>query len=217
MKAAIWSAFLLSSVAFASFATSFNTVDPGTFDPKDTDLVAARWIHGIGCPTDQKVSNGSTFTDPACPTGDKGDRDNSGLLLVKTGPTANNAAAGADLKTVRGMTLTELGYDIRAGSHCGGGAPRFNVVTEDNVTHFVGCSSGTVTASSPGWKRLRWTDFSAIGNKAFPPIAPTSTVRSISIIFDEGQDTPDAPPSPAGSGSAIIDNVDVNGKLVGER
>ena len=80
------------------------------------------------------------------------------------------------------------------------------------MTHFVGCSSGTPTASSPGWKRLRWTDFSAAGNKAFPPIAATSTVRSISIIFDEGQDT-----APDFSGSAIIDNVDVNGKLVGER
>src|SRR5438874_10909533 len=109
MKAAIWSAFLLSSVAFGSFASNFNTVDPGVFDPKDTDLVAARWINGIGCPTDQKVTfDGSKtvpFTDPACPTGDKGDRENAGLLLVKTGPTANVAAAGADLKTVRGITL----------------------------------------------------------------------------------------------------------------
>src|SRR5947209_9272301 len=137
MKAAIWSAFLLSSVAFGSFASNFNTVDPGTFDPKDTDLVAARWIHGIGCPTDQKTSNGSTFTDPACPTGDKGDRDNSGLLLVKTGPTANNAAGGADLKSVRGITLTELGYDIRTGSHCGGGAPPVNRVPPDKLTQFL--------------------------------------------------------------------------------
>ena len=214
MKAAVCSAFLLSSVAFGSFANNFNTVDPGTFDPKDTDLVAARWIHGIGCPTDQKIStDGKTtkpFTDPACLTGDKGDRENAGLLLVKTGPTANFAAAGADLKTVRGMKLTELGYDIRAGSHCGGGAPRFNVVTEDGVTHFVGCSSGTVTTSSAGWRRLRWVPSNPA--QAFPPIAPTSTVRSISIIFDEGQDTPGD-----GSGSAIIDNVDVNGTLVGER
>jgi len=214
MKAAIWSAFLLSSVAFGSFASNFNTVDPGTFDPKDTDLVAARWIHGIGCPTDQKItpdgSKTTPFSDPACPTGDKGDRDNSGLLLVKTGPTANVAAAGADLKSVRGIKLTELGYDIRTGSHCGGGAPRFNVVTEDNVTHFVGCSSGTVTTSSAGWRRLRWVPSNPA--QAFPPIAPTSTVRSISIIFDEGQDTPGD-----GSGSAIIDNVDVNGTLVGER
>jgi hypothetical protein len=213
MKAAIWSALLISTLASGSFAHNFNTVDPGLFDPKDTDLVAARWIDGIGCPTDQKVTfDGSKtvpFTDSACPTGDKGDRENAGLLLVKTGPTANFAAAGADLKSVRGMTLTELGYDIRTGSHCGGGAPRFNVVTEDGVTHFVGCSSGTVTTSSAGWRRLRWDPKNPA--QAFPPI--TGTVRSISIIFDEGQDAAAGEPS----GSAIIDNIDLNGKLVGER
>jgi hypothetical protein len=152
MKAAVWSALLISTLASGSFAHNFNTVDPGLFDPKDTDLVAARWIDGIGCPTDQKVTfDGKktvAFTDAACPTGDSGDRENAGLLLVKTGPTANFAAAGADLRSVRGITLTELGYDIRTGSHCGGGAPRFNVVTDDGVTHFVGCSSGTVTTSS---------------------------------------------------------------------
>jgi hypothetical protein len=212
MKAAAWSALLMSSIAFGSFAHNFNTVDPGVFDPKDTDLVASRWIDGIGCPTDQKVtSDGKTtspFTDPACPTGDRGDRENAGLLLVKTGPTANFAAAGAELRTVKGITLTELGYDVRTGSHCGGGAPRFNVVTEDGVTHFVGCSSGTVTTSSAGWRRLRWDPKNPA--QAFPPIL--TPVRSISIVFDEGQDTPGD-----GSGSAIIDNIDVNGKIVGER
>jgi hypothetical protein len=212
MKAAVWSAMLISSVSLGSFAHGFNTVDPGTFDPKDTDLVAARWIDGIGCPTGQKVSfdgkNVVPFTDAACPSGDSGDRENAGLLLVKTGPQANFAAAGADLKTVRGLTLTELGYDIRTGSHCGGGAPRFNVLTEDGVTHFVGCNSGTVTTSSAGWRRLRFDPKNPA--QAFPPI--TSAVRSISIIFDEGQDSPGE-----GSGSAIIDNIDVNGKLVGER
>lgn len=214
MKAAVWSALLISLLAFGSFAHSFNTVDPGVFDPKDTDLVAARWVNGIGCPTDQKISkDGSTtvpFSDPACPTGDKSDRENAGLLLVKTGPTANFAAAGAELRTVRGITLTELGYDIRAGSHCGGGAPRFNVVTEDGVTHFIGCSSGTVVHSSAGWKRLHWDP--ANPAQAFPPITGKSPVKSISIIFDEGQDVPGD-----GSGSAIIDNINVNGKIVGER
>jgi hypothetical protein len=214
MKASVWTVLLTSLVAFGSFAHNFNSVDDGTFDPKDTDLVAARWIDGIGCPTGQKITtDGKTttpFTDPACPTGDKGDRENAGLLLVKTGPTPNFAAAGADLKTVRGMKLTELGFDIRSGSHCGAGAPRFNVVTEDGVTHFVGCASGAVTTSSPGWRRLRFDP--ANPAQAFPPIAPTSTVRSISIIFDEGQDT-----GPDFSGSAIIDNIDVNGTLVGER
>jgi len=35
-------------------------------------------------------------------------------------------------------------------------------------------------------------------------------VKSITIIFDEGQDKPGD-----GSGLAVLDNIDVNGKLVG--
>ncbi|HYV64733.1 MAG TPA: hypothetical protein VE964_00735 [Myxococcales bacterium] len=195
MKAFAWSALLAAFAAFGASAREFNQVDPFTFDPKDTDLVAARWIHGIGCPPG----------DAGCPTGDRSDKDNAGLLLVKTGATANDAAAGAELKNVSGITLTELGYDIRSGSHCGAGAPRFNVVTTDNVTHFVGCASPppAVMARSAGWMRLRW-----LPAEAFPPIA--SPVKSISIVFDEGQDVPGD-----GSGSAILDNVDVNGKIVG--
>ena len=198
MRALLWSAILAASTAFSASAQHFNNVDPFTFDPSDLDLVAARWIHGIGCPS------GKT-TDPACPTGDKSDKDNSGLLLVKTGATANNTAAGAVLKNVNGITLTELGYDIRSGSHCGAGAPRFNVVTNDGVTHFVGCASPppAVMSKSAGWMRLRWTPA-----QAFPPI--TKPVKSIAIIFDEGQDVPGD-----GSGSAILDNIDVNGTMVG--
>jgi hypothetical protein len=36
------------------------------------------------------------------------------------------------------------------------------------------------------------------------------TVESISIVFDEGQDT-----GPDQFGLAVLDNVDVNGRLVG--
>jgi hypothetical protein len=198
MKQSVWLAMLAISISLSASAHDFNRVDPFTFDPSDLDLVAARWINGIGCPS------GKT-TDPACPTGDKSDKDNAGLLLVKTGATANNAAAGAQLKNVNGITLTDLGYDIRSGSHCGAGAPRFNVVTNDGVTHFIGCASPppAVMSKSAGWMRLRW-----LPADAFPPI--TKPVKSISIVFDEGQDVPGD-----GSGSAIIDNVDINGKLVG--
>jgi hypothetical protein len=198
MKQRVWLAMLVASISLSAGAHDFNNVDPFTFDPSDLDLVASRWINGTGCPS------GKT-TDPACPTGDKSDKDNAGLLLVKTGATANNAAAGAQLKNVNGITLTDLGYDIRSGSHCGAGAPRFNVVTNDGVTHFIGCASPppAVMSKSAGWMRLRW-----LPADAFPPI--TKPVKSISIIFDEGQDVPGD-----GSGSAIIDNVDINGKIVG--
>ena len=45
---------------------------------------------------------------------------------------------------------------------------------------------------------------------AFPPILAVNTVSSITIIFDEGQDT-----NPDYFGLAVLDNIDVNGTLVG--
>ena len=177
----------------------------------------AAWLHGIGCPTDATTTAPtSSFTDPACPTGDPRDQRNQGLLLVKTGPTENNAAAVAELKKVRGITLTELGYDIRKsggsgasplGSHCGAGAPRFDVITTDGLVHFIGCNSppAMVAGASSGWVRLRWDPATA-----FPPVS--ETVQRILIVFDEGQDPSGGPDS---FGAAILDNIDVNGVLVG--
>jgi hypothetical protein len=197
-------------------------VIPFAFDPADTDLVAAKWLSGIGCPTSAGVSTtgghkpDATYTDPACTTGDDRDKEVEGLLLVKTGPTPNVAAGGATITGVERITLTEIGYDIRKpvafgdprGSHCGAGAPRFNVVTQDNVTHFIGCASPPPVQQQVGngWLRLRWDPAAA-----FPPIAPNAQVKSISIIFDEGQDT-----GPDNFGVAIVDNIDINGTLVGK-
>jgi hypothetical protein len=207
---------LSTSVAFAD--SKFNQVKPGEFDPAKSFLVQAAWLNGTGCPTSQEIQQFQsappyaletvTYRDAACPTGDSKDKKNEGLVLVKTGPTANNAAAGAELKGVKGMTLTELGYDIRNGSHCGAGAPRFNVTTEDGFW-FIGCSSppGAVTTASNGWRRLRWTPVT--GYKDGVTLgAVTGEVKSIEIVFDEGQDTDPI-------GLAILDNIDVNGMLVG--
>ena len=181
-------------------------------------------MDGIGCPTNAGVSaDGSTitshYTDAACTTGDSSDSHNQGLLLVKTGPTPNYAAAQADISGVSGIHLTELGYDVRkprsfadaSGSHCGAGAPRFDVITSDNVDHFVGCASPPPlqTATGVGFVRLRWTAAQLVA--AFPPILPTDSVKSITIIFDEGQDT-----GPDNFGLAVLDNIDINGTLVGQ-
>jgi hypothetical protein len=231
-------AALLTGVGTVELASasgfSFRVV-PFDFDPFNTHLVEAEWEDGIGCPSDATIrpfveaSPGNfvvgpptPYSDPACKeSSDPRDKRNFGLLLVKTGPTNNDASAGATLEGVRGITLTELGYDIRKpvdpfdprGSHCGAGAPRFNVTTSDNVLHFVGCASPPPVQQPPpgnGWIRLRWT--AAELALAFPPIAPGSTVKSISIVFDEGQDPSGAPDQ---FGAAILDNIDVNGVLVG--
>jgi len=57
--------------------------------------------------------------------------------------------------------------------------------------------------------RLRWG--AAQLAEAFPPILPTDVVTRIVIVFDEGTDT-----GPDFFGAAILDNIDVNGTLVGE-
>jgi len=189
-------------------------VVPFEFDPDGTYLVRATWQTGIGCPQIQGCA------------GDPQDKRNEGLLLVKTGPTATNAAAGARLlgPAVKGVTLTQLGYDLRKpastfdprGSHCGAGAPRFNVVTSDGVNHFVGCNSPVPaqTVVAPGWIRLRWTADPMTGVlPAFPPIMPTDKVSSITIIFDEGQDAPGGPDE---FGLAVLDNIVVNNSIAGK-
>ena len=112
--------------------------------------------------------------------------------------------------------MTEIGYDIRKhggynsplGSHCGAGAPRFNVVTNFG-THFIGCASPPPVSQvlGMGWTRLAWSPAAA-----FPPIIPGSVVQTIDIVFDEGTDT-----GPDYFGIAILDNIMVNGVSVGRR
>jgi hypothetical protein len=226
---AVLGALVLAAAAYAA-ENKFHEVKANTYDPAKTYLVSSGWHAGIGCPTNADTSsNGAkkpdgTYTDPACPTGDSKDKKNEGLLLAKTGPTANYAAAQADLKDVKGATLTELGYDIRKptstadprGSHCGAGAPRFNVETSDGTLYFIGCNSPppTTQTAGNGWLRLRWGGGGVL--LAFPqagggPVNISGmTVKSIQIVFDEGQDT-----GPDNFGLAVLDNVDVNGVLVG--
>jgi len=186
---------------------------PFEFDPANTFLVQAEWLAGIGCPTGARISHDGSittgsFSDPACETGDLRDRRNEGLLLVKTGPTDNFAAAGVEIKGARGEIVTELGYDIRkpgslgapAGSHCGKWAPRFDITPfGGGAATSIGCSSPppVVEASGDGWLRLRW-------------IIPAVKVESLAIVFDEGQDT-----GPDNFGLAVLDNIDVNDTLVG--
>ncbi|MEK6226817.1 MAG: hypothetical protein AABM40_11080 [Chloroflexota bacterium] len=228
---------ILTLVSGVAYAAGKFSVKASEFDPANTFLVQAQWLDGIGCPTNAKVSaDGATttshYTDAACATGDSSDSHNQGLLLAKTGPTANFASAGADITGVKGITLTELGYDVRKpgvdtragarGSHCGAGAPRFNVTTADGITYdFIGCNSGATPATSEvdgqGWIRLRWGAGSILAFAANGPAAGTvvnisgMTVKSIQIVFDEGQDT-----GPDNFGLAVLDNVDINGTLVGQ-
>ena len=206
-------------VSAVAGAAVFNAVTANEFDPGDMHLVQGTWLEGIGCPTDAfitpfdedapgGVGEPEPYEDPACATGDPRDRRIEGLLLVKTGPTENFASATAELRGVKGMVVTEVGYDIRKpiapfdlrGSHCGGGAPRFNLFTETGVV-FVGCNSVPPPSEivvGNGWTRLRWE-------------VPPTPVERIQIVFDEGQDT-----GPDNFGLAVLDNITVNEEMVGQ-
>src|SRR5207237_8154151 len=116
--------------------------------------------------------------------------------------TATNASSGATVNGVSGITLTELNFDYRNDSHCGAGAPRYNVVTTDNVTHFFGCVYGTHTPAGPNWTQVVFSPADA-----FPAVVPGEVVQSIDVVFDEGIDQ--------GNGYAYLDNFSINGQVIG--
>jgi len=202
-------------------------VKPQEFDPAKTILVQAEWSGAEGCPNNVSypvypdTTPSATYSDTGCPTTDPRDQQNDGLVLDKMGPTANNASAFAEIKGWKGP-LTELGYDIRKfgsiattnGSHCGAGAPRFDVYTTTGG-FFVGCQSPPPNSQTPGdaWIRLRWgapTGVVGYSMTTGMPTTITGNIEHIFIVFDEGTDT-----GPDFFGAAVLDNIDVNGIIGG--
>src|SRR5690349_4429697 len=179
MKKLLTTTALVTVLAGLLLAANSMKVQPGVYDPDHTGIISAAWVAHMGLP-------------------DAGNSDH-GLYLAKDGPTATNAAAVASIDGVEGIKLADLGYDVKDGGHCSGGAPRFNVTASDGF-HFVGaCTNGTATGvPAPGWTRFRFSNAQAL-----PPIDPNATINSIAVLFDE-------------EGSAVIDNIDVNGTLMGK-
>jgi hypothetical protein len=168
---------------------------PWTFDPGATGIVSSKWVTHQGL-------------------GDAGKSDHA-LVLQKLGSTATEASAGASVSKVKNLTLTELGFDYEVGGHCGAGAPRYNVTLTTGAVFFFGCAHGDVTpagADSQGdlWNRVRFTNldaFPADGVSVWPGFG-LAQVQSIAVVFDEGTDV--------GVGFVRLDNLDVNGKLMGK-
>src|SRR5207247_623493 len=184
----------LVSISSFGFATVVQVL-PGLFDPDGTGIVTAHWVTRVGLPDDVGKAN-------------------QALFLEKAGPTSVNASAFAVIGGVEGLTLTELGFDYRNDSHCGAGAPRFNVTLPNGNYFFFGCIYGIPQATSPtGWTRIKWdkdegTIFPA-GNYEWPGFGVSGVVvQSIAIVFDEGTDQ--------GSGFAFLDNININGSLIGK-
>jgi hypothetical protein len=139
---------------------------------------------------------------------------NGTIVLAKNCTTLTNASADVEiispLESGDISALTELNFDSMNGGHCGAGAPRFNV-TVDGATYFLGCTGGVHTDLGNGWTHVEFgpAEFAAAG------IPTTGTLEDLVIIFDEGTDTPtsDTIGTP---GTVTIDNISVNGEVVGD-
>jgi len=173
----------------------------GCSGPAGSNIVTSAWLTGMGLPDDGKTLNPDA-RDP-----------HLGLLLSKNGPTANCSSAGATITGVEGMAVTELGFDYRFGSHCGAGSPRFNLITSDDVLHFVGgCANGTKIPSPQDpteWGRVRFT----AATQFVPALKTGAKIKSLSILVDEGTDSTSIE-DVFGIGLSVVDNIDVNGTLI---
>jgi hypothetical protein len=177
----------------------------GMISAAATTFTVNPWAYACGHTT---FHNPATATDTpgdnGCPADDVAGASGSGfaagtLTLSKTCPgevtaatcTKDDLASGA---TIGGLTtVSSFSYDVTG--YCGAGAPRLNVVTADDKTHFFGCAAnnngGHVTV-----------DFSAAGDgSGNGGVAPTDTVKSIDFVFDE-------------AGTTAISNIAVTGTAV---
>lgn len=188
----------LAGPAFGAKKVKFKT-KPFTSDPGASGIVSAAWVTHQGL-------------------GDAGRSDHA-LVLKKLGPTATVASAGAAISRVRNLTLTELGFDVENLTHCSTVAPRFEVTLTDGSIFRFGCLDGTMTpigTDSQGdtWTRVRFDNTDAVyagGLTAVWPGFGIAQVQAIHVLFDEGTDA-----GVTGAGLARLDNLDVNGKLMGK-
>lgn len=162
--------------------------------------------------SDDALENGATEQNQP------DDPDQFGLLLQKQTQTSNIAAASAEIVQPTSLSaedLKTLAFDISgapdqafgvANGYCGTGAPRFDIES-DAGTCALGCAQGVPTQdATTGWWEIRFeapfTQYSGCENDV------TGTIKSISIVFDEGNDT--------GPGSVVLDNIRVNDMVVGQ-
>jgi hypothetical protein len=180
MKRLVMIGSAIAALAFGSVAAYASTTTVSTVSP---------WAYACGHTTfGNPVTKTDTPDSNGCPSTDTHGAVTASfaagkLILSKTCEdattakcTADDMAAGA---TVKGLTtLTAATWDLAPGSYCGAGAPRLNVVTTDNETHFFGCAANK-SASHVAFK------FNAAGDGAGKGGIVGKTVKSINIVQDE--------------------------------
>lgn len=146
----------------------------------------------------------------------KGTSTNYALYFSKMTGTFTDSGSGAYVRNVNGITLSAIGYDYKVGSHCGAGAPRFNVYVEGMGEYYfsLGCYYGNRASvdvpGAPGWKRVSFSDidvYPSRANQAPWPGFGNVKIADLWIVFDEGLDQ--------GTGYFLMDNININGTIIG--
>jgi hypothetical protein len=127
------------------------------------------------------------------------------LYFQKMVPTTTVAAGIAVIEGVQGLpasAITGLSWEHRMDGHCGAGAPRWNLgltsPTGQQFTVFLGCLAAAHTPAGTDDQGRAWIRDSypgvGVGSIADQVLAATAlpvtglTVRSLIIVFDEGND-----------------------------
>jgi hypothetical protein len=201
------SALLMAAVPLAASAqTTHNNSDATIYSVTPWTFVGAAGDCGTDSPAGS-ATFGSGANVVSRWTKDTSLSGNPGpvLYLQKFAPTTDCSSAGATINGVDGLTnLTELNFDYYSANtseHCGAGAPRFNVVTTDGTTHFLGCSAGTTSPAADGWTHVVFDPTNATSTQAYPAITSDEIVSSIDIVFDE-------------QGFVHLDNISVNNTVI---
>lgn len=155
----------------------------------------AQWQKGIGVPD--------------------GTKSQQGLFLEKVDPLADTTqGSGVAFFNAEGTTLTQLGYEIKNDGICGV-FPRYRVrvpngdpeTRADDYNYLFECQSGTHTPSYEGWTRVTFSDADAVPvTEGAPPFAFGTGISSLGLLFHLD----------AGVGSTTLDNINVNGTLMGK-
>jgi hypothetical protein len=137
---------------------------------------------------------------------DTAGNDDQALYFQKLTTTPTFAAGVAVIKGIAGTPLTQLNglqWDHRDDGHCGAGAPRWNVNLQDSMgnpyTFFLGCNAALHEPDGAygghGWcKDTQPSPAATIAGLANVD-EDELTITGLSINFDEGNDTPNPPPT----------------------
>lgn len=161
-----------------------------------------------------------------------------GLVLQKGTLSDDLGIPYADIDGFDNMPLKELGFDVRSqqqngysGEHCNA-SPTIEVTLTNGTTYAFFCTAGIHTAiPNTAWDRVRFTDadafpiacsgkgcvmepwpgFASGAAIVAPPTSPHPSFATFMIIMFDGYDS-----APDFSGVTYMDNIDLNGTLIGD-